>query len=469
MIRPSDFDAGFAWGVSSSAYQTEGAWDSEGKGPSVWDVFTSRQQKVRGGHTGRVACDFYNRYIKDIILMEFLQVRNFRTSLSWSRILPEGSGKPNLKGLDFYDRMIDFCLECGIRPWLTLYHWDLPQALDERGGWNNRDILGWFSDYAALCVRRYGDRVRHWMVLNEPIVFTGAGHFLGLHAPGRKGLGGFLSAVHHAALCQAEGARVIRTLQANSYVGTTQSFTHIDPLEPGRMHQEAARRVDAVANRLFLEPLLGMGYPWNDFPALEGLQAWMKAGDESLLACPLDFIGVQQYTREVVRHSPLIPYLQARMVNAKARRGPVTDMGWEVYPEGIYQILKKLAAYANIPDLIITENGAAYADPVTEGKVHDPERIAYFESYIGQVARARREGLPVKGYFAWSLTDNFEWAEGYDRRFGLIHVDFRTQQRTIKSSGYWYRSLLQQLQAGNADGLRGKEGEDPAFPHSRVA
>ncbi|GAA4745068.1 GH1 family beta-glucosidase [Flavisolibacter ginsenosidimutans] len=442
-IHSSDFGKEFTWGVASSAYQTEGAYLEDGKGLSVWDVFTRQAGKIKGGDNGNQGVHFYHRYIQDIILMQFLNVKNFRFSLSWPRLLPEGIGKPNEKGIDFYNAVIDFCLECGIEPWVTLYHWDLPQALEEKGGWTNRDVVHWFEDYVAFCIQQFGDRVRHWMVLNEPMAFTGAGYFLGLHAPGKKGLGNFLPAVHHASLSLAAGARTIKTLNHNLIVGSTFSCSPVDPVDRAVLSQEAAQRVDVLSNRLFIEPLLGLGYPWQDVKVLQGLERYMKAGDENLLKANLDFIGLQNYTREVVRHSTIMPYINARLVKAGKRNVPKTEMDWEIYPQGIYRVLKRFASYKGVDKIIITENGAAFNDVPVNGSVDDPQRIRFYEEYLAQVLKAKREGVNVQGYFAWSFTDNFEWAEGYSKRFGLVYVDYPTQRRIIKASGFWFQQFLQ--------------------------
>ena len=442
MPERSAFGPDFQWGVSTAAYQIEGAHDHEGKGASIWDVFSSRPGKVRQGHHGRLACDFFNRYPDDLALVRDLQIPNFRFSLSWPRLLPEGRGRVNAHGIGYYDRLIDHCLELGITPWVTLYHWDLPHALEEKGGWANRDIVGWFEEYVALCARHFGDRVKHWMVLNEPMVFTGAGYFLGVHAPGRKGFGPFIPAVHHASLCQAEGGRVLRGLLPDAEVGTTFSCSHIEPLRQREKDMQAAQRVDALLNRLFIEPALGLGYPVQDLRFLRRIEKYVKPGDEGRLQFDFDFIGVQNYTREVVRHSFWTPFMQANLVPPKKRDAPFTAMNWDIYPEGIYHILHKFSGYGGIRKLIVTENGAAFPDHVTDGRIHDRERVDFLQRYLAQVQRARQEGAKVEGYFVWSMVDNFEWAEGYGPRFGLVHVDYETQQRTVKDSGFWYREFL---------------------------
>lgn len=444
MLQRNDFGKDFKWGVSTAAYQIEGAYRADGKGLSIWDVFSNAKGKIAGNENGNIACDFYHRYPQDLGLMRRLHIPHYRFSISWSRILPEGTGTLNRHGIDYYNRVIDCCLELDITPWITLYHWDLPYALERKGGWTNRDIIRWFGEYVSCCIQHFGDRVKHWMVLNEPVVFTGAGYFLGVHAPGRKGLASFLPAVHHAALCQAEGGRIIRSLGRDCKVGTTFSCSLIMPCRESKPADlAAAGRVDALINRIFIEPLLGLSYPVEDLKILQRMEAFVQQDDEAKLPFDMDFIGVQNYTREVVRCSPFTPYIRAAVVPPQKRHAETTLMDWEVYPESIYQVLKKYAAYANIPELIVTENGAAFPDQVAGGAVKDDKRVAYLQDYLAQVLRARNEGINVNGYFIWSLLDNFEWAKGYRPRFGLVYVDFKTQQRIIKSSGYWYSRFLQ--------------------------
>jgi beta-glucosidase len=440
----SQFGTDFQWGVATSAYQIEGAHNRDGKGLSIWDVFTATKGKIPSGTNANVTCDFYHRYVHDLILMSLMGIPNFRFSLSWSRIFPQGTGRANPDGVDFYNRVIDFCLELGIEPWITLYHWDLPYALEQRGGWTNRDIIYWFSDYVAYCVEQLGDRVKHWMLLNEPMAFTGAGYFLGIHAPGRTGLGSFLPAAHHAAMCQSEGGRIIRSLRNDCKIGTTFSGAHVEPYRMSQEDVTAAARIDTLLNRFFIEPLLGLGYPVDALKALRRIEEFIGPDDESKLPFKMDFIGVQSYTREVVKHSYFVPFVNAQIVKAERRAVHTTAMKWEVYPQSIYSILKKYAAYANIPQIIVTENGAAFPDTVIKGKVHDEQRIVYLQQHIAEVLKAREEGVNVGGYFVWTLMDNFEWAEGYNPRFGLVYVDFKTQQRIIKASGQWYGSFLGQ-------------------------
>jgi beta-glucosidase len=442
-LHRSRFGTAFHWGVSTAAYQIEGAHDADGKGTSIWDKFVRIPKKIHGNQHGQITCDFYNRFEEDIFLLKELHIPNYRFSISWSRVLPMGTGEVNQKGIDYYNRIIDLCFANQIIPWITLYHWDLPEALQVKGGWTNRDIIGWFSDFVSLCVKYFGDRVKHWMVLNEPMVFTGAGYFLGVHAPGKRGLSNFMSAAHHAAMCQAEGGRIIRQLQPESKVGTTFSYSHVEPYRLTQKDIHAAVKVDALLNRMFIEPLLGLGYPVNELKVLNRIEKYMKAGDDLKLAFDMDFVGLQIYTREVVRHSYFVPFIGAKIVPAEIRNVKQTEMGWEVYPESMYHALVRLGEYKNLREIIITENGAAFRDEHVDGTVDDSERVAYLRDHISQVLRAKQEGVPVNGYFVWTFLDNFEWAEGFRPRFGIVHVDFLTQKRTVKSSGHWYRSFLQ--------------------------
>lgn len=438
----SDFGEDFIWGVSTAAYQIEGAHNSYGKGESIWDQFVNKKGKILNKDKGNISCDFYNRFEGDLALMRAMNIPNFRFSISWSRIFPDGIGSPNQMGIDFYNRLIDQCLELNIQPWITLYHWDLPLALENLGGWTNRDIVYWFGQYVSFCITTFGDRVKNWMVLNEPMVFTGAGYFLGVHAPGKKGLSNFLAATHHAALCQAEGGRIIKSLRNDLSVGTTFSCSYIQPSSHKEKDIQAAKRVDTLLNRTFIEPLLGLGYPYQDLKALRRIENYMKADDENKLKFDMDFIGIQNYTQEIVSHSYFTPFLKAKIIKADERNVERTSMNWEVYPESIYQMLKKFSLYDGIKKLIVTENGAAFKDHVINGEVHDIQRKEYLQKYIAEVLRAKHEGINVQGYFAWSFTDNFEWAEGFLPRFGLVYINYETQKRIIKDSGKWYRSFL---------------------------
>ncbi|MBN8697726.1 MAG: beta-glucosidase [Bacteroidetes bacterium] len=446
MLYSSDFGDNFHWGVSTAAYQIEGGYNVDGKGSSIWDVFANTRGKIAGNANGNVACDFYNRYKEDIQLLSYLNIPNFRFSISWSRIFPNGTGFINQNGLDFYDRLIDQLLENGITPWITLYHWDLPAALEKKGGWTNRDVIGWFSEYVDLCARKFGDRVINWMVLNEPMVFTGAGYFLGIHAPGRKGLKNFIPAIHHASLCQAQGGRILKSYNSDFNVGTTFSCSLVEPLTNTEKDRLAVIKVDALLNRLFLEPAIGMGYPIKDLKLLERIYNYFKPSDEHLLMFDFDFIGIQNYTREIVSHSYFVPLINSKIIKANKRNVPYTTMNWEVYPASIYHMIKKYDAYDQVRKIVITENGAAFHDTIIDGTIEDTKRQQFISEYIKEVYNAKKEGAKVDGYFVWTFTDNFEWAEGYNPRFGLVHVDFATQKRTIKKSGMWYKAFLNNLQ-----------------------
>ncbi|MCX7763373.1 MAG: GH1 family beta-glucosidase [Bacteroidia bacterium] len=440
-IRRKDFGENFHWGVAVSAYQIEGGWNADGKGPSIWDAFVRRPNKIDRRETGDVACDFYHRYLEDIQLLRQLHIPAFRFSFSWPRIFPEGRGQPNPAGVAFYHQVIDACLAANIEPWVTLYHWDLPLALEEGyGGWTNRRILDDFLAYVEFCGKEYGKKVKYWMILNEPLAFTAAGYLLGVHAPGRRGLRNFLPAVHHAALAQAEGIRLLKSLLPKAVVGTTFSTSPTFPFRSGNPKDEAAaRRYDAVLNRLFVEPLLGRGYPIDAFPALAEIpKRYGQPGDEERLVARPDFIGVQNYTREAIKYHPLVPWIKGRPIPPKRRKVPYQAMGWEVFPESLYLALKQFAQYdPNLP-LVVTENGFAAENE----KTADSARVAYLRDALRQVYRALQEGILVRGYFIWTFLDNFEWAEGYRPQFGLVYVDRATLERYPKQSALWYRDFL---------------------------
>ncbi|MNK76051.1 Beta-glucosidase A [compost metagenome] len=441
-LNKNQFGEDFLWGVSTAAFQIEGAHDSDGKGSSIWDVFTSQKGKIKNGHHAITACDFYNSYQDDIDLIRELNIPNFRFSISWPRIMPTGVHPINQAGIDYYNRIIDSLLTSGIEPWITLYHWDLPHELELKGGWTSRESVSWFKEYVEVCVQYFGDRVKNWMVINEPSVFTGAGYFLGIHAPGKKGITNYLKAMHHVTLATAAGAKIIRNRIPQANIGTTFSCTHIEPATESQKDIEAAKRVDTLLNRTFIEPILGLGYPQKDLPVLKKLNNYILEDDLNNLNFDFDFIGIQCYTREIVKSAMLIPYIGAELVSAEKRNVISTEMGWEVYPPALYHVLKKFNEYEGIRKIIITENGAAFPDTVTNGKVYDIKRTHYIQDHLEQILKAKNDGLNVEGYFVWSLTDNFEWAEGYNARFGLIHVDFETQKRTIKNSGLWFKDFL---------------------------
>lgn len=439
------FGKNFKWGAACAAYQVEGACDKDGKGPSIWDTFSQKKGKIHNQENGDVSTDFYHRYKEDIALLKEMGFDVFRFSISWSRIFPEGTGEINPIGLEFYHQVIDECLANGIEPWITLYHWDLPQALEDQGGWTNRKIISWFNDYVSFCTKEFGAKVKNWMVMNEPAAFVGLGYMMGYHAPGKKGPYKFLKATHHACLAMADGGRMIRKNIPDANIGTTFSCSQIDPYRDDPMYGYkdvgAVKRMDALLNRLYIEPSLGLGYPVDALPALKKIKRYFEPGDEERLEFKFDFIGLQNYFRVVTKKSIFPPFLWAKQISAEKRGVPMNEMKFEIYPEGIYSVIKQFSKY-DIDNIIITENGSCFKDRVENGRVHDFERIAFFNDYLAQVLKAKNEGAPVSGYFVWSLTDNFEWSEGYEPRFGLIHVDFKTQKRTIKDSGYWFQSFL---------------------------
>ncbi len=437
-----DFGDDFVWGVSTSALQTEGAYCYDGKGKSIWDEFVTKKRKILNNDNHFEAADFYNHYKTDIDLIKEMGIPNFRFSLSWSRILPHGIGEVNQAGLNYYHDVIDYCLSKEIQPFITLYHWDLPLELEKKGGWTNREILKWFEEYVTVCINAFKDKVLYWMVLNEPMVFTGGGYFLGIHAPGKKGFKNFIPAMHHAVLCQAVGFNTIKAIDPSAQVGTTFSCSYITPHTNSDKDKKTALRVDALLNRLFIEPTLGLGYPIDVLPFLKKVNRYILPEDYELMKVTFDFIGIQNYTREVVAHSYFRPYIKAKIIPANKRKVFYTSMDWEVYPESIYEMVVKYAAYKDVKKIIITENGAAFPDEIQEGEIYDQQRIHYVNSYLEQVLKSKLISSKITGYFIWSLTDNFEWAEGYQKRFGLIYIDYETKKRTIKKSGLWYKAFL---------------------------
>jgi beta-glucosidase len=446
-LARDDFGSDFTWGVAHASYQVEGAWDTDGKGPSIWDTFVRRRRKIRDGSTGDVACDFYHRYPEDTALVADLGFGAQRFSISWPRVLPDGTGRVNRAGLDFYSRVVDACLDAGVEPWVTLYHWDLPEALQRRGGWANRDVVGWFGHYVDTVAAALGDRVKHWMVFNEPCSFTLAGHLAGTHAPGVRSLRRFLAAVHHVNLSQAAGAAALRATVTGADVGTTHIITPPRTEGDTPAHRRASRSIDALANGIFLDPNFGLGYPVDASPLVGRIERHVKPGDDDAVKVDWDFLGVQYYTRVLVKPWP-IPTLRGMPWPSKDHRTyEVTAMGWEVQPDGLHEALTKVHAYDKVPRLLVTENGAAFPDHLEGGRVRDPRRTAFYRAHLAQVRRAqvRRAqsgGVPVEGYFCWSLMDNFEWAEGYVPRFGITYVDYTSQQRVVKDSGRWFRQFL---------------------------
>jgi beta-glucosidase len=438
------FPRGFYWGAATSAYQVEGAWNLDGKGESIWDRFAHAAGKIKDGSNGDVACDSYHRIGDDIALMRAMDLNSYRFSVAWPRVQPQGTGQANQKGLDYYRRLVDALLEAGIRPMLTLYHWDLPQALEDAGGWPNRETAFRFADYAAIVARALGDRVQTWVLLNEPAAFTSLGYLDGTHAPGRRSITDFLRATHTANLAQGAGFRAVKTERPKARVGSSFSMSPCEPATDSEADRIAAEHAHAVTNTWFLEPALHGRYP-AAFSFSPAVFMKIQQDDMNIARAPLDFLGINLYYRTVVSAPTLserfseIRYflLPARM--GAGQKGPKTDIGWEVWPESLYDMVMRITRDYSRPALEITENGCAYSDaPGADGAIHDQRRIAFHEQYLAELARAVHDGADVRGYHAWSLMDNFEWSEGYRQRFGLAYVDFSTQRRTLKDSGKWY-------------------------------
>jgi beta-glucosidase len=390
-----------------------------------------------------VACDHYHRFPQDIALMRELGLDSYRFSISWPRIYPSGSGRPNQEGIDFYKRLVSALVEADIEPFVTLYHWDLPQALQDRGGWANRDTVGRFGEYAHTLATQLGDGVHHWITHNEPSVVAFLGHLLGTHPPGTRDLHTALRVSHHLLLSHAEAVEALRAeAREGDQIGISQAVSPVEPAGDSQADAEAARLWDGAVNRWFLDPIYKRSYPEDLLERFGEDALEIQPGDLDRISTPVDFLGVNYYSRTVVRHDPAATPLQAAIVQPEGR--PRTDMGWEVYPEGLYQILTRIRDDYSPPAIYITENGAAYSDTLVEGEVSDPLRLRYIHEHLQQAHRAIGEGVPLRGYFVWSLLDNFEWTFGYDKRFGLIYVDYPTQGRIIKESGRWYAGVTRE-------------------------
>lgn len=436
------FPDDFVWGAATAAYQVEGGVDEKGRGPSIWDTFCLSEGSIFQGHTGDDACDHYHRYAEDVDLMRDIGLQAYRFSIAWSRVLPEGRGKVCQEGLDFYDRLVDTLLAAGIQPFATLYHWDLPQALQDTGGWANRDTVGDFCEYADVVSRCLGDRVKNWITHNEPWVVAFLGYATGIHAPGLKDIATALQVSHHLLLSHGESVPILRGNASGMRVGIALNLSPIIPASGAKADVAAAHRHDGYMNRWFLDPLYKGAYP-EDMLAYYGDSApSVQLGDMSRIAVPMDFLGVNYYTSNVVQDDPKDRIVGTRQVIPGGAE--VTEMGWEVYPQGLYALLVRLHAEYRPPAVYITENGAACPDEVApDGRVVDPRRIAYLDQHLRYAHRAIEDGVPLKGYFAWSLMDNFEWAHGYSKRFGLAYVLYETQQRIIKESGHWYHQVIE--------------------------
>jgi len=439
-----DFPADFRWGVSTSSFQIEGAGREDGKGESIWDRFCSEPGRIRDGSNGLVACDHYHLFPQDLDMAKSLGVNAYRFSIAWPRILPEGRGAVNEAGLAFYDRLVDGMLERGLDPWCTLYHWDLPQALQEQGGWVSRDTVGAFLAYTDIVTRRLGDRVKHWITHNEPWCSCMMSYWEGVHAPGGKSLADAMQACHHVLLSHGQAVPLIRKNSAGAQVGITLSLHPITAASDSAEDLAAVQRHDGLRNRWFLDPLFGRGYPADTLELLGGAAPRVQPGDLDEIAAPTDFLGVNYYFPEMVGNDP-DPATGGPMRASLVEKAGVerTGFGWEVSPQGLVDLLTRIQRDYRPAVIQLTENGSTFEDVLTsEGRVHDAQRLSYLQRHLSALKVAIDAGVPVKGYFAWSLLDNFEWAEGYLRRFGLAYVDYATQARTLKDSGLWYGRFL---------------------------
>jgi beta-glucosidase len=438
MIRK--FPEGFIWGVATASYQIEGSPLADGTGMSIWHTFSHTPGNIKNGDTGDIACDHYKRYKEDVELMKELGVKGYRFSISWPRIFPKGSGEINQKGLDFYNRLIDELLSKDIIPFITIYHWDLPFELQLKGGWANRDIADRFAEYSKVLFENFGDRVKHWITLNEPWVVAFVGHLFGIHAPGMKDIFVTFHVVHNLLRAHAKAVEVFRNTVTDGKIGITLNNTAVTPASDSPEDKLAAETMHQMNNYpLFLNPIFKGNYPDR---VLENARQFLPENFEEDLPeiqKSIDFVGINYYSGSLVKYDPESPMMKIKVV---PRDLPKTEMGWEIEPEGFYRILKGVHDEYSPKEIYVTENGAAFDDTVEDGKVHDENRIDYLRKHFEQALRAIEDGVRLKGYFVWSLLDNFEWAEGYSKRFGLVYVDYPTQGRILKDSAKWYKDVI---------------------------
>lgn len=450
---------GFVLGAATAAYQIEGAAHDDGRGPSIWDTMSHTPGRIKDGSTGDVACDHYHRWREDVDLMAGLGLDAYRLSISWPRVQPGGSGPLNLKGVAFYRSLLTALRDRGIAPWVTLYHWDLPQELEDRGGWRARQTATAFAEYARLMAREFGDLVEVWTTLNEPWCSAFLGYGSGVHAPGVVDAAGSLTAAHHLNLAHGLAATTIREELPGAQVAITLNLHVTRPADPVlASDRDAVRQIDLLGNEVFLGPLLEGRYPADLVSLTSGITDWgfVLPGDLDSIGQPLDLLGVNYYSTQTVRWNPDptadrtgghavgqgSPWPGADEVEFLAPSPPLTEMGWNIEPTGLSEVLTGVARRFPGLRLAVTENGAAFPDLVEDGEVHDPRRIDYVREHLGEVAKVAADGVPVEAYFLWSLLDNFEWSHGYTKRFGIIHVDYETGARTPKDSAHWYAALL---------------------------
>lgn len=439
-----NFPENFIWGSATSAYQIEGACSEDGKGESIWDRFCHLPGNIENGHTGDIACDHYHRYEEDIEIMKEIGIKSYRFSVSWPRIFPNGTGQPNQKGLDFYKRLTDCLLENGITPAITLYHWDLPQKLQDMGGWKNRDTTDYFTEYSSEMFKNFGDVVPMWVTHNEPWVVTLLGHLLGTHAPGIKDLRTSLEVSHHLLLSHGKTMKVFRDMNIDAQIGIAPNLSYNYPASQKPEDIAAAELSFSLMGRWFLDPIFKGHYPKN---ALEhyknkGIDLSFSEEDLKLINQPIDFLAFNTYSSYFIKHDPAAESGYA-WAEPPFENYEITEMDWIVHPEGLYDLLMLLDRDYGKPNLIISENGAAFKDEISSnGKIEDVRRIQYLKDYLTQAHRAIQDGVNLKAYYLWSFMDNFEWSFGYNKKFGIVHVDFETQERKIKDSGYWYKEVI---------------------------
>jgi beta-glucosidase len=458
-IDGARFPEGFLWGMASAAYQVEGAWNVDGKGESNWDRFSHTVGKVKGAATGDVSCDQYHRYKEDVAILKRLNQKSYRFSTSWARVQPAGTGAVNQKGLDYYSRLTDALMEAGIRPFCTIYHWDLPQALEDRGGWPNRDLAAYYADFAGILAKNLGDRITTWAPFNMPWTFTYYGYGIGAFPPGRAKFDDFLKAAHTVNLAQGEAFRAIKAASSKATVGSAYGMAPAYPKTDSEADRAATARYHAMNNLYFLNTAMTGEYPKAFVGETPFAAMGFKAGDEKIMKVPLDWVGFHYYTRRVVSNASGAagkasghfgtetegeggsgardPLTQIHV--EMPTEGPLTEAGLEIWPRGMYDLVTQISREYGHPVIEISENGCCYLDgPDESGAVPDTRRIAFHRQILAELARAIADGARVRAYHAWSLVDNFEWADGYSQRYGLTYVDFRSQKRTVKNSGLWY-------------------------------
>lgn len=459
-IRGAKFPEGFLWGIATAAYQVEGAWNVDGKSESNWDRFSHTVGKVKGGATADVSCDQYHHFKEDVAIMKRLNMKSYRFSTAWSRVLPKGTGRVNQKGIDYYSRLVDALMEAGIRPFVTLYHWDLPQVLEEKGGWANRDLAGYYAEYAGVLAKHLGDRVTTWAPFNMPWTFTYYGYGIGVFPPQRSSFGDFLKAAHTVALAQGEGSRAIKAASAKATVGSAYGAAPAYPKTDSEADKAATARYNAMNNLYFLNAVMRGEYPKAFVGEVPYEAMGYRAGDDKIMKAPLDWVGFHYYTRRIVsdastsscetsgsgsqvgtesEHSAGARDPLTGIHVETPSEGPLTEAGLEIWPQGMHDLVMTISREYDNPIIEISENGCCYLDgPDETGRVRDERRTSFHRQILAELARAIADGARVRAYHAWSLVDNFEWAEGYTQRYGLTYVDFKTQKRTVKDSGLWY-------------------------------